>query len=68
MRISSFAGSSRVDVALYQRLRGNWRLFIEGKNLANRSRVQDENLLNGATNRRVEMFGRAMLAGLHVSF
>ncbi len=66
--VSATAGSSSLDLALYQRVRGNWRIFVEGNNLSNRYRVLDENFRNGTTNRRTELFGRTMLAGVQVSF
>lgn len=66
--VSAQAGSSSIDVAFYQRLRGNWRLFLEGNNLANRVRVQDEMFLNGSLSRRTETFGRSVLAGIQVNF
>ncbi|OHE79741.1 MAG: hypothetical protein A2107_01340 [Verrucomicrobia bacterium GWF2_62_7] len=66
--VSTFGGSASLDVAMYQRIRGNWRLFMEGNNLTGRGRVQDENLANRTTNRRTELYGRTILAGIQVSF
>jgi len=66
--VSTFGGSASLDVAMYQRIRGNWSLFMEGNNLTSRGRVQDENLANRTTNRRTELYGRTILAGIQVSF
>jgi uncharacterized iron-regulated membrane protein/outer membrane receptor protein involved in Fe transport len=66
--VSTFGASASLDAALYQRIRGNWRLFIEGNNLTGRGRVQDENFVNGAANRRTEIYGRTLLAGIQFSF
>lgn len=66
--VATFGGSSSLDLAVYQRIRGNWRFFLEGNNLSNRNRVQDEMFLNGTGTRRVETYGRTMLAGVQVSF
>lgn len=66
--ITSFGGSSTFDVALYQRLGGNYRLFVEGNNLANRDRNRDEIFARGGVQRRREVFGRTMLVGLQVNF
>lgn len=65
--ITSFGGSASVDVALYQRLVGNSRLFIEANNLTNRDRNRDEIFARGGVQRRREVFGRTMLVGLQVS-
>lgn len=66
--VSSFGGSASVDVALYQRLTGRLRLFVEGNNLTNRDRVRDEILAAGGAQWRREVFGRTVLGGLQVSF
>jgi outer membrane receptor protein involved in Fe transport len=66
--IGSFGGTTSLDMALYQRIYRNWRLFVEGNNLTGRGRVQDEMFLNGSMNRRMELFGRTMLAGVQMSF
>jgi outer membrane receptor protein involved in Fe transport len=66
--VSSFGGSASFDVALYQRLRGGLRLFVEGNNLTNRDRVRDENLAAGGVQWRREAFGRTVLGGLQISF
>jgi len=59
--VSSFGGSASFDVALYQRLKGGLRLFVEGNNLTNRDRVRDENLAAGGAQWRREAFGRTVL-------
>lgn len=61
-------GVRRIDAALYQRIRGNWRFFAEGNNLTGRGWIQDENVLNDRANRRTELFGRTVLAGIQMSF
>ncbi|MEJ5369293.1 MAG: TonB-dependent receptor [Bryobacteraceae bacterium] len=66
--VSSFGGSASFDVALYQRLKGGLRLFVEGNNLTNRDRVRDENLAAGGVQWRREAFGRTVLGGLQISF
>ncbi|MGQ9918374.1 MAG: TonB-dependent receptor domain-containing protein [Bryobacteraceae bacterium] len=66
--VSSFGGSTSFDVALYQRLTGRLRLFVEGNNLSNRDRVRDEILAAGGAQWRREAFGRTLLGGLQVSF
>jgi outer membrane receptor protein involved in Fe transport len=66
--VSSFGGSTSLDVALYQRLRGRLRLFLEGNNLTGRDRVRDENLAAGGVQWRREAYGRTVLGGLQVSF
>jgi outer membrane receptor protein involved in Fe transport len=66
--VSSFGGSTSLDVAFYQRVRGCVRLFIEGNNLSNRDRTRDEILAAGGVQRRLEAFGRTLLGGLQVSF
>jgi uncharacterized iron-regulated membrane protein/outer membrane receptor for ferrienterochelin and colicin len=62
--IGSVAGTTSIDVALYQKIYGRWRLFFEGNNLTNRDRIQDEMFLNGTTTRRRETFGRTALMGV----
>jgi outer membrane receptor protein involved in Fe transport len=66
--VTSLGGSTSLDIAYYQRLHGNWRIFLEGNNLTGRGRVQDEIFLNGTLNRRTELFGRTMLFGIQVGF
>lgn len=66
--VTSFGGSTTIDVALYQRLRGPVRLFVEGNNLANRDRNRDEIFARGGVQRRTEVFGRTVLAGVQVAF
>ncbi|MBL8233533.1 MAG: TonB-dependent receptor, partial [Bryobacterales bacterium] len=59
--VTGKGGSSNFDMAVYQRVRGNWRLFAEMNNLMNRDRSEDEMFVNGTVNRRVERYGRTAL-------
>lgn len=52
--VTGKSGSTNFDMAVYQRLRGNWRLFAELNNLTNRGRTEDEMFVNGSVNRRAE--------------
>lgn len=61
-------GSSNFDMAVYQRVRGNWRLFAELNNLMNRDRIEDEMFVNGSVNRKVERYGRTALFGVAFGF
>lgn len=61
-------GSANFDMAVYQRVRGNWRLFAELNNLMNRDRSEDEMFVNGAVNRRAERYGRTALVGIAFGF
>lgn len=59
--------SASFDAAVYQRLRGRYRLFFEGNNLSNRRRVFDENFVSGSAVRRLEGYGRTVMVGLQFS-
>ena len=62
--VSAKAGSTAMELAVHQRLRGPWRLFVEVSNLTGRPRVEDEMFLNGTAGRKLESYGRTILAGL----
>jgi len=64
--VKTWGASTVVDVALYQRLRGQWRLFVEANNLTNRARVIDEGFVSGASSRQLESYGRTLLLGIQV--
>lgn len=66
--VSSHGGLASFDLAVHQRIRGNWRFFFEINNLANRVRSQDEMLANGTYSRRIEAYGRTILSGIQASF
>jgi outer membrane receptor protein involved in Fe transport len=66
--ITSFGGSTSLDAAVYQRLRGPLRFFAEANNLTNRDRNRDEIFARGSPQRRTEIFGRTALAGLQFTF
>lgn len=66
--ITSYGGNTSIDVALYQRLRGPVRLFLEGNNLTNRDRTRDEIFRLGGVQRRTEIFGRTLLSGVQIVF
>ncbi len=66
--VTGKAGSFSFDVAVYQRLRGRWRFFVEMNNLTNRNRIEDEMFVNGTTNRRSETYGRTLLSGIQFGF
>jgi outer membrane receptor protein involved in Fe transport/uncharacterized iron-regulated membrane protein len=59
--------SASFDTAIYQRLKGRYRLFFEGNNLTNRRRILNENFVNGSGIRRLEGYGRTALLGLQFS-
>lgn len=59
--------SASFDLAVYQRLRGRYRLFFEGNNLTNRQRLVDENMVNGSGIRRIETYGRTAILGVQFS-
>jgi outer membrane receptor protein involved in Fe transport len=61
------AGAS-IDMAVYQRLRGRWRMFLEANNMTNRLRIQNEDFVNGTTTRRLEGFGRLWLTGVQFAY
>jgi uncharacterized iron-regulated membrane protein/outer membrane receptor protein involved in Fe transport len=61
-------GSTNFDMAVYQRVRGNWRVFAEINNLTNRDRTEDEMFVNGTVNRRAERYGRTALFGIAFGF
>lgn len=66
--VTGKGGSANFDMAVYQRVRGNWRVFGELNNLTNRDRSEDEMFLNGTANRRVERYGRTALFGIAFGF
>jgi outer membrane receptor protein involved in Fe transport len=66
--VTGKGGSSNIDMAVYQRVRGNWRLFAELNNLMNRDRSEDEMFVNGTVNRRAERYGRTALIGIAFGF
>jgi outer membrane receptor protein involved in Fe transport len=66
--VTGKGGVSNLDLAVYQRIGGNWRLFAELNNLANRGRVEDEMLAAGGVNRRTDHFGRIWLVGISFGF
>lgn len=55
-----------VDVAFYQKVAKRARLFLEGRNLADRSKAERESFADGSTSRREESLGRTWLAGFEV--
>jgi outer membrane receptor protein involved in Fe transport len=67
MDTNRIGASASWDTAIYQRLRGRYRLFFEGNNLTNRQRLFDENFVNGTSIRRLEGYGRTMMIGLQFS-
>ena len=62
--VTAKRGSTNMDMAVYQRLRGNWRLFVEANNLTDTDRAENEMFVNGTENRRTEVYGRTVLAGI----
>jgi outer membrane receptor protein involved in Fe transport/uncharacterized iron-regulated membrane protein len=66
--VTGKSGGTNFDTAIYQRLRGNWRLFAELNNLTNRDRTEDEMFVNGTVNRRAERYGRTALFGIAFGF
>ena len=60
------AADSSVDIAVYQKVSKNARLFLEGRNITNRSKVEQEYFMDGSSSRREESIGRTWLAGLEV--
>jgi uncharacterized iron-regulated membrane protein/outer membrane receptor protein involved in Fe transport len=66
--VTGKGGSSNFDMAVYQRVRGNWRLFAELSNLMNRDRSEDEMFVSGTVNRKAERYGRTALFGIAFGF
>ncbi len=66
--VTGKGSATNFDMAVHQRLRGNWRLFAELNNLTNRGRTEDEMFVNGTVNRRAERYGRTALVGIAFGF
>jgi outer membrane receptor protein involved in Fe transport len=55
-----------LDLAIYQKVAKHARLFLEGRNVTDRSKVEREAFADGSASRREESVGRTWLAGLEV--
>lgn len=66
--VSAKAGSTGMELAVHQRLRGPWRMFLEVNNVTGQPRVEDELFVNATNGRKVETYGRTVLAGVQYGF
>jgi outer membrane receptor protein involved in Fe transport len=64
----TFASQAFLDLALYQRVTSNLRLFFEAQNVTDEKKREKEVKPNGDVDRKTDSAGRTFLAGLEMRF